>query len=182
MVLKTRGVQMILTLFEIGTISATTSYLAFARIKLLRHKRMAWGQLVAQLRTNSQGPELNCQLFWIQRENLATAGGMRTCLGPSDLRSMYKNARVILEMANYVSECGAEIDPGLLADLRSDALRIRLHLSLALAKCACDHAAASTTENVADVVAIYRGMVEKSFELVQTCGDLLGPDLAYQIR
>lgn len=142
---------------------------------------MAWDQLTAQLKTHSHLPELNGQFFWLLRESLVPSAGAQNSLSPSELKSMYDNTRLMLDMVNYAAESGGEIDSELLTSLRSDALRIRLHISLALARYASDQARESTVENISEAVTIYRDMVQKTFGLMQTSGNMLAPNLACQM-
>ena len=80
---------------------------------------------------------------------------------------MYENARVMLDMANYAAANSATIDSELLAELRRDAMQIRVCVMIELSRNACAQLSESTNENIARATAIHAGMVSRMADLLQ---------------
>ena len=165
---------------EIGVILSLAMYFVIARVNFRRRQRCAWDRLVAQLQVKSLGPELSFQLYRSPDTPSTPLERWQARQGAFGLWSMYENARIMLDLANYASENSTAIDPELLANVRSDAMQIRVYVLLALSKYACSQVNESTCENVARATATYRSMEHKMVELMQASGELLVPQLACQ--
>lgn len=81
-------------------------------------------------------------------------------------------------MANYGAESGAGVDHELHANLRNDAMNIRLYVSFALTEHACNQINERARENVARASTIRREMVHRMVEPIQANGEIPAPDHA----
>lgn len=168
-------------LVELGIILSMAMYFVIAQVSFRRRQRCAWDRLVAHLRVKSLGPELSFQLY--RSPNLLATPQERwqAHQGAFGLWSMYENARIMLDLANYAAENSTAIDPELLANLRSDAMHIRVYVLLALSKYACSQVNDGTCENVARATMIYHSMEQRMLELMRAGGEVLAPQFAYQM-
>lgn len=166
---------------EIGIILSLAMYFLIVRVNFRRRQRCAWDRLAAQLQVKSLGPESSFQLYRSPNQLATPCEKWQAHQGAFGLWSMYENARIMLDLANYASENSTTIDPELLANLRSDAMHIRVYVLLALSKYACSQVNESTCENVARAAAIYHSMEQKMTELMQASGEVLVPQLACQV-
>src|SRR5512146_2380287 len=104
-------------LVEIGVVLLMAAYFVMVRVSFRRRQRCAWDRLVAQLQVKSFGPELSFQLYRSPNQPVTPPERWQTHQGALGLWSMYENARVMLDLANYAAESGTAIDSELLADL-----------------------------------------------------------------
>ncbi len=91
---------------------------------------------------------------------------------------MYENARVMLEMADYAAANCATVDRELLADLRRDAMQIRVCVMVELSKHACVQVNENTSANIAQAAAIYADMVSRMADLMQANSGALAAGFA----
>lgn len=87
--------------------------------------------------------------------------------GARGLCTMYQNAKVMQEMASYASRQDSGIDPMLLAELRSDALQIRLLVVVALAQYAMHQVNEEICGKAGRAASIYQEMSQRMSDLLQ---------------
>lgn len=168
---------MILALFEFCLVISIALYLGFWRAGVRRRQTQAWDRLVEQLQVNGIAPDLNCRIF--AEERIATPEERRRRTRDSHgLWPMYENARVMLEMADYAAANCATVDRELLADLRRDAMQIRVCVMVELSKHACVQVNENTSANIAQAAAIYADMVSRMADLMQANSGALAAGFA----
>ena len=115
-------------------------YLGWRRSSVERRKRQSWESLIGRLQQDCKGRELSDHFLW--REGLNTGpeetwdrlGGLR------GLWSIFQNARVMMEMAEFAAGQSVDVDAAALEALRSDAAQIRLCVMAVMVQCALQQA------------------------------------------
>ena len=99
---------------------------------------------------------------------------MAVISGAQGLWTMYENASVMLEMADYAARFSDSVDRELLATLRSDAMQIRVSVLSTLAKYAFSQVNESISANVSNAASMYTEMAARTAELLQAnCGNMV---------
>lgn len=167
---------MILPLLQIAAVAALAICFYAWKAGLNRRNAQSWDSLVARLRIDSSTRSLGDQSIWNGNLNVTPEEKWRLIRGAHGLWTMYENARVMLEMADYAARNGDAVDPELLATLRSDAMQIRVCVLSALAKYAFSRANESIDVNVTRAVAIYTEMAARAADLLAANGREMVPN------
>jgi hypothetical protein len=80
---------------------------------------------------------------------------------------MYKNAAVMLQMADFAARHADSVDPELLQALRSDAMQIRLCTLMTIAQCTFSQASDSVRYNAFRAASMYTGMTARMTQLLE---------------
>jgi hypothetical protein len=167
---------MILTLaLELGIIACLAIYIECWRAGVRRRQKQAWERLMAQLQPNGVHDNLSGQICLDHGQNDTSEESWRSTRGASRLWSMYQNAQVMLDMADFAARNSDSVDKELLATLRGDAMQIRLSVLIALSNCACNHVKENASLNVCRAESLYTDMVVRIAELVRANGGALDP-------
>lgn len=132
-----------------------------------RRNEQSWESLAARLRPVWSASDLSDRSSPEERWQLLG--------GAHGLCAMYRNAKIMLEMANYAAQNSAAMDVELLANLRSDALQIRVLVAGALAEYAVHQVNEGISSNVCRAASVYREMSDRMGELQQVNADGLVP-------
>src|SRR5579871_1595053 len=122
---------MVFALVQWGSIAAVALYLVFMRARMRRRNSQSWEALLTRLRPDWSARELSDHFLWKEGIDVSPEDAWRRMEGPRGLWVMFKNAGVMLEMADFAAKNGSNIDPVMLATLRSDAMQIRLCVLMA---------------------------------------------------
>jgi hypothetical protein len=98
--------------------------------------------------------------------------------GPKGLCVMYQNAQVMMEMAEYAARNSDSVDRKLLETLRSDAMHIRVYVSIALGRYAFNELNESICVNAYRAASMYVEMADRMNELLQVHAAGLVPDFS----
>jgi hypothetical protein len=96
--------------------------------------------------------------------------------GAKGLWIMYQNARVMLEMADFVANNDPSVDRLLLETLRSDAMQIRVSVLMGLTKYAFSQASEGVRINAYRAASTYSGMAARLTQLLQEHAAVIVPD------
>jgi len=143
-----------------------------------RLQAQAWERLVAQLQPNWYGGGLSDQSRCNQNENATPEEKWRDIQGAHGLWSMYENAQVMLDMADFAARNSDSVDPELLAALRNDVTQIRVCVLAAIAEQACSQVNEGASASVSRAASIYAGMVARTAEVLQVNVESLAPSFA----
>jgi hypothetical protein len=113
-------------LLQIAALAAVGAYLYRWGAGLRRRNARSWDSLVARLRPDWNARALTDCSFSGERLNFTLHEKWKRLQGAQGLRSIYWNAGVMLEMADYAARNSESFDRELLADLRAEAMQIRL--------------------------------------------------------
>ena len=114
--------------------------------------------------------------IWNGSMNVTPEEKWRLMRGAQGLWTIYENAGVMLEMADYTARNSNSVDLELLAALRSDAMQIRVCVITALAKYALSHVNESICVNVTRAANLYTEMTARTAELLQVNGRSMAPN------
>jgi hypothetical protein len=169
---------MLLTLFEISVIITVAIYFMWWQIRVRRRRTVAWNTLVANLQPKGGDIELANHFNWNKDLFAMPKDKWQSTNFAEGLWTMYENAGVMLDIANYAAFNSTVTDPELIAALRHDAFQLRVRIVVALSKCACNQVNESTYAIVSRATAYYVDMVKRTAELAQANGTALAPGFA----
>ncbi len=117
---------MISTPFQIIAFFGVTALLYRCRAAQHRRNTQSWDSLLVRLRPCWNGRSL-CAMVSAEDEPKSTLREKWTRIrGADHLWAMYRNAGVMMEMADYAARNTDSVAPEILRSLRSDAMRIRI--------------------------------------------------------
>ncbi len=167
---------MILPVLQIVAIAIVAVFLNRFRENVRRRNAQSWESLVARLRVDSSTRRLGDHSAWNGEMNLTPAEKWQLVRGAQGLWTIYENASVMLEMADYAARNSDTVDRELLANLRSDAMQIRVSVLTALAKYAFSQVNESISVNVSHAASMYTEMAQRTAELLQVNGGDMVPN------
>jgi hypothetical protein len=132
--------------------------------------------LLARLRTDWSGRELCDRFLWQEGLSVAPEEVWKRLEGPRGLWVMYRNACVMMEMADYAAKNSHTIDPILIETLRSDALQIRVCVLSALFHYAFSQAGEGVRINAYRAATLFTGMAARMTNLLQEHAAVVLPD------
>jgi hypothetical protein len=167
---------MILPVIQIAAIAVAAVCLSGFSASVRRRNSQSWDSLVARLRLDCGTRRLGDQSIWNGDLNVTPEEKWQLIRGAHGLWTIYENARVMLEMADYAARNSDTVDPELLATLRSDAMQIRVCVLTALAKYAFSQVNEGICVNVSRAVSTYTEMAARTTELLQMNGRNMVPN------
>src|SRR5215471_10519696 len=117
---------MLLALVQIGVITLIAMALSAFTASMKRRNSQTWESIVSRLRLDPSANRLGDQSIWNSDLNFTPQEKWQLVNGAQGLWTMYENARVMLEMADYAARNSDTVDKEMLAELRSDAMQIRV--------------------------------------------------------
>ena len=167
---------MALPLLQILAITLVAVCLSIARSAMRRRNAQSWDAIVSRMRPDPRVKSLADESIWNGSMNVTPEEKWRLIRGAQGLWTIYENARVMLEMADYTARNSNSVDLELLAALRSDAMQIRVCVITALAKYALSHVNESICVNVTRAANLYTEMTARTAELLQVNGRSMAPN------
>lgn len=168
---------MILPVLQIAAIAVVAVCFYGFRAGMRRRNAQSWDSLVARLRLDSSTDRLGDQSVWNSDMNVTPEEKWQLVRGAQGLWTMYENASVMLEMADYAARNSDSVDRELLATLRSDAMQIRVSVLSALVKYAFSQVNESICANVSNAATMYTEMAARTAELLQVNVGNMVPNL-----
>lgn len=167
---------MLLPLFQVLVTALLIAYAAFWRKQLLKRRQKGWNEIVCKLRGHDWGIEEIAEGYLYKTGIRATTDDIwQRIAGCRGLWAMYKNAPVLVELADYAAEHGDGVDQELLEGLRSDAFQIRLSVLRALAQHAISGSSVAAAVNAHRAAAQYSCMLARLTEFMQEHSAMLFP-------
>ena len=167
---------MILLLIQISAILAVALYLG-RRLRVARRRNtQSWDSMLARLRPDWSARELSEHFLWKDGINATPEDAWQRMEGPKGLWVMFKNAGVMLEMADFAAKNSVNVDRLLIETLHSDAMQIRLCVLTALAQYAFSQASEGVRVNAFRAASMYTGMAARMTELLQANAAVILPD------
>ena len=167
---------MIFILLAIAAIAVVAVYLGSLRASARRRNAQSWDSLLSQLRLDWSARELSDRSRGNEGLNTTPQLAWQRMEGPKGLCVMYQNARVMLEMADYAARNSDSVDRELIESLRSDALRIRVCVLMALGQYAFTQVNESICVNAYRAASMYLGMADRMTQLLQANATGLVPN------
>jgi hypothetical protein len=167
---------MILPMFQIAAIAGVALYLGRWRNRVRRRNAQSWDSLLARLRPDWSARELSDNFLWKEGLSATSEDAWQRMEGPKGLWVMYKNAGVMLEMADFAAKHSEGVDRLSLETLRSDAMHIRLCVLMALAQYGFSKASEGVRVNAFRAASMYTGMAARMTQLLQEHAAMVVPD------
>jgi hypothetical protein len=167
---------MIFPLLQLGAVVLVALYLGRWRMNVRRRNSQTWESLLVKLRPDWSARELSDQFLWKEGLTSTPDDTWTRMEGPRGLWVMYQNAKVMLEMADYVTRNCENFDRVLVETLRSDAMQIRVCVLMALAQYAFSQASEGVRVNAFRAASMYTGMAARMTQLLQENAAVLVPD------
>jgi len=158
---------MLLPLLQIAIVSALVVYFGKWRRNMRRRNIQSWDSLLCQLRSDWSARELSEQFLWKEGLNATPTETWKHIRGVRGLCAMYRNARVMLEMADFAARNSDSVDPLLIETMRSDAIQIRACVMTALLQYALSQASESVRYNAFRAASMYTGMTARMTQLLE---------------
>ena len=160
---------MILLLSQTVVTASLLAILAIWAVGQFKQRRTkSWEDLVSQLRVNEWGFEEISERYLYKSGITATPEDIWLRIeGAKGLWAMYRNASVLLKLADYAAEHGDSTNEALIASLRADALQIRLSVLSALAKYAFSRSTVGASVNAHRAATMYSEMLYHMTTLFQ---------------
>lgn len=153
----------------VAFVASVVLFLVRARNQSRRRSSQTWGDLVSRLEPGWNPVQL-CEC--LASQNSSPEERWEQLHGARGLYVMFQNAKVMLEMADYAARNSATIDRSLLAELRSDALQIRVSVVLALTQYALHQLNESICANALRAASLYKDMNSRMSDLLQVNGQM----------
>jgi hypothetical protein len=167
---------MIFPMLQIATVVAIAVYLVRWRSRVRQRSVQTWESLLGRLRPDWSARELSGNFLWKEGINATPEDAWQRMEGPRGLWVMFKNAGVMLEMANFADRNCDNVDRLLLETLRSDAMQIRLCVLMALGQYAFSQASEGVRINAYRAASMYTGMAARMTQLLQEHAASMVPD------
>ena len=152
---------MIPILLQVCVVAGVGYYLALWRIRVRRRNEESWDSLMGRLRVDWSARELSDAFLWKEGIDATAEDAWKRMEGPKGLWVMFKNAGVMLEMADFAAKHSAGVDRLALETLRSDAMHIRLCVLMALTQYAFTYASEGVRVNAFRAASMYSGMAAR---------------------
>lgn len=156
---------MFTSLLQTIIVAISALYFFYLLVSIHQRRKFIWGLLTANLQPKSSGPQLERQLRLNKKQ--AAAWDKWKNMQSASLWSMYVNAGVMLELANFVDQHCTGVDPGVLAALRNDAMQIRSCSLVELTGRACSQVSQHTIGNAASAATYYADMLTRTAQLLE---------------
>ena len=156
-----------LAVLQIGAVVLVVAYLGYLRVSMCRRSKQSWESLIARLQTGWSGRQLSEHFLWKEGLSSTPEATWEHIQGTRGLWAMFKNAGVMLQMADYASRHAENVDPELLRTLRSDAMQIRFCALMTISQCALGQVSDSVRFNAFRAASMYTGMAARMTQLLE---------------
>jgi hypothetical protein len=167
---------MILPVLQIASVVGITLYLGHWRHRARQRNAQSWDALLGRLRPDWSARELSNDFLWKEGVSATPEEAWKRMEGPRGLMVMFKNAGVMLEMADFASKNSDNVDRVILETLRSDAMHIRMCVLMALAQYAFTQASEGVRVNAYRAASMYTGMAARMTRLLQEHAAVMVPN------
>jgi hypothetical protein len=167
---------MFLIFLQILGVSVLVVYIAHWRKQQWRRAKRSWEEIAARLSSHSWGMEEISERYLYKSGIRATTDDIWARIaGCSGLWSMYKNAPVLIELADYAARHGDGVDRETLDQLRRDAFQIRAYVLLAMVQHAATASSAGASLNAHRAAVAYSEMLARLTVYIQEHSTMLFP-------
>jgi hypothetical protein len=156
--------------------AAVAVYFGYWRMSHRRRNNQSWESLLLQLRADWSARELSDNFLWKDGLNATAEDAWQRMEGPRGLWVMFQNARVMLQMADFVARNHPEVDKLMLETMRSDAMQIRLCVLMGLAQYGFSQASEGVRINAFRAASMYTSMAARMTALLQAHAGEVLPD------
>lgn len=168
---------MILPLFQVLITALMLGLAGYWRKRQVSRRNSSWSEIVSRLSSNDWGYENVAERYLYGEGIRATPQDIWPRIhGANGLWAMYKNAAVLVQLADYATEHGEGVSEELLESLRSDAFQIRICVLMALAQHVVVRSSVAAAVNAHRATATYSVLLARTTRLFQEHSAMLFPD------
>jgi hypothetical protein len=167
---------MALLALQIAAVVAIALVLVSWRKSMQRRNAQTWDALLTRLRPEWSARELSEHFLWQEGLSATPEDAWQRMEGPKGLWVIYRNARVMQEMANFATAHCEDVDRLLIERLHGDAMQIRVCVLMALAQYAFRQAGEGVRTNAYRAASMYTGMAARMTQLLQEHAAVMVPD------
>ena len=146
-------------------------YAVYLLLPALRHLHShaprGWNALLARLSRDWSARHLSDHFLWQEGLSATPENVWQLLEGPRGLCVIFRNTGVLLAMADYATRNNPCVDPMMLANLRSDAMQIRLCVLMALLQYGFSHLSEGVRVNSLRAASLYTAMAARMTCLLQ---------------
>jgi hypothetical protein len=159
---------MFLPFVQVSVAALLISYAGYCVRQQRKRRRRSWYEIMSQLRGNDWGIEEVTESYLYKSGVLATTEDIwERIAGCEGLMAMYKNAPVLVQLADYAAEHGQGVDEKMLEGLRTDAFHIRLCVMMALAQHVMSASSVGASVNAHRATVTYTEMLARLTAFIQ---------------
>jgi hypothetical protein len=168
---------MILPLFQVLITAMMLVYAGYWRKRQVNRRNASWNQIVARLSPHDWGIEDVSERYLYGEGIRATPQDIWPSIdGAKGLWAMYRNAPILVQLADYATEHGEGVSEELLEGIRTDAFQIRLCVMMALAQHVVLRSSVGAKVNAHRATTTYSVLLARLTRLFQEHSALLFPD------
>lgn len=165
---------MLWTVGQIALVVAIAGYFGYWVLSMRRRNGQCWESLIAKLQDGLNFQALSEHFPWKEGLHTTPEETWERLGGVKGLKAIYKNAGVMLEIANFAARNADNVDQVLLQNIHADATQIRMCVMRTLAHCLVSQATETVRVNTFQVASMYTGLAARMTELLQaSAGDAL---------
>jgi hypothetical protein len=157
---------MLLSSFQFAAVLFAALFLGRWRAGVQRRHGQSWESLIARLQHDCNVREMSAHFLWKEGLSANPEEAWARIKGPRGLWAMYRNAGVMMEMAEFAAR-HSDVDEALLETLRSDAAQIRICVLKALAQYGIQQANEGVKMRAFRAASMYTGMAARMTQLLQ---------------
>lgn len=165
---------MILAVLQIVAVSLIALYFVIWRLRAHRRSHQSWEAMLVRLHHGWNASELSAHFPWKEGLNASPDETWERIHGIRGLWAMYRNAGIMLELADFAARCTGA-DPALLQTLHTDATQIRLRALQAMVGYVLSHASEGVRMRSFQVASMYTGMAAHMTEFLQNNAEVALP-------
>jgi hypothetical protein len=167
---------MVLQVLEIAVVVAIALFFVRWQRNARTRNAQTWESLLGKIRPEWSARELSEQFLWQEGLSATPEDAWQRMEGPKGLWVMYKNARVMLQMADFAAKHCEGVDRLLVETLHSDAMQIQVCVLTALVQYAFRSTSESVRINAYRAASMYTGMAARTTQLLQEHAAVMVPD------
>jgi hypothetical protein len=167
---------MVVPLLQVLVTMLLLLYAAHWRRRQAKKSGESWEAIVSRLQSNDWGLEdVSERYLYSGAITASTRDIWQKIEGAKGLWAMYRNAPVLVQLADYAAEHGEGVSEELLESLRSDAFQIRVCVLMALAQHVMSRSSVAADVNAHRATATYSAMLNRLTVLFQEHSTMLFP-------
>lgn len=159
---------------QIGAVLVVVAYLTHFRMRLVQRNRQSWESLVARLRPSWGGEQSSRHYLWLEGITVEPDELWANIGGAHGIWALFKNAGVMMEMADFAERNCKAIDQELLQRLRSDAMQVRKCALAVLVQWATKTGSDTVRIKAFQAASMYTGMTARMVQMIErSAGEVL---------
>ena len=159
---------MVLPLLQVLVTMLLIIYAGQWRRRETKKAGASWESIVARLQANDWGLEDVSERYLYSGAITASTQDIRKKIkGARGLWAMYRNAPVLVQLADYAATHGEGVPEEILESLRSDAFQIRICVLMALAQHVMSRSSVAASVNAHRATELYGAMLNRLTTLFQ---------------